>query len=279
MRCGEENFKAGDGLKLFMRWWLPEAAPRAFVAITHGYTEHSGRYARVAEYLTESGYAVYAFDLRGHGMSEGRRAVVNSFGEYIDDLSCFVGLVKARALGKPFFLLGHSVGGIVAALFVITRRFDGSGLLLSAPFFIQHRNIPSLMVAFNRIVSCFLPWLPVIKRPPSSLISSDPKVVERYEKDPLVYLGSVCSRQGAEISKAANSVLARLERISLPLLILHGTADGLADIEGSRRVYARAGSADKTLKVYEGFYHEVLNEPGRERVLKDMAGWLQEHVP
>src|SRR3989338_2702184 len=120
-------FNAGDGLKLYEQAWLPDKEEKAAVVVVHGYAEHSGRYGRVAGYLNQAGYAVYAFDLRGHGRSEGRRAYAESFDEYLDDVGIFLGRVKSEEAKKPVFLLGHSLGGTIAALFAITRRPDIKG--------------------------------------------------------------------------------------------------------------------------------------------------------
>lgn len=278
MQHGKGKFETAEGLILFEQWWRPDTEPKAVVVIVHGFTEHSSRYAHVAEYLTQNNYAVYAFDLRGHGKSKGTRAYVRSFDEYVADLKCFLGRVKKYEPEKDVFLLGHSIGAAICALSAITRQVDVRGLILSGPFIKVPANISPITVTINQIVSRIFPKLPIVKRPDDKFISSDPEVVVRYKNDPLVYHGGVFSKQAAEIKRAMDLIQAGMESISLPLLILHGTTDSFADVEGSKQLYARAKSSDKTLKLYEGFYHEVFNEPGKERVLGDVVAWLNAHT-
>lgn len=259
------------------RWWRPEGEPRAVVLIVHGWAEHSGRYDRSAEYLTRRGYAVYAFDLRGHGRSEGERALVRSFDEYLVDVEDSLSRARAGEPGKRIFLLGHSLGGAIAALFAITRKPDVAGLVLSGPYIKLTGDVSPLRLKLALIFGTILPSLPVSKKVKSSLLSRDPEVAEQYDKDPLVYHGMMKAREAREIIRAVERIHAGMELVTSPLLILHGSNDRIADIEGSRELYLRAGSVDKTLKIYEGFYHEVLNEPGKERVLADIVAWLDAH--
>jgi acylglycerol lipase len=277
VRHNQGNFKAADGLSLFEQWWRPETGPKAAVAIVHGLAEHSSRYAHVAEHLARGGYAVDTFDLRGHGRSEGRRAFIRSFDEFLADLDLFLARVRSRHRRTPVFLLGHSMGGGITPLFVITRKPDISGLILSAGALKISDDISPLLIRMSGIVGRILPKLPTIKLD-SSAISRDPEVVKHYDNDPLNYRGGTPARTGAEIVRATRRIQAQMEAITLPLLILHGTADRLTDIEGSKQLYARAASSDKTLKLYDGLYHEILNEPEKARVLEDIVQWLDAHL-
>ena len=273
----EGSFESTDGLRLFEQWWQPEAAPKAAVVIVHGFAEHSTRYTHVAEHLSSHGYAVATFDLRGHGRSEGRRAFIRSFDEFLADLDLFLARVCERYKGIPVFLLGHSMGGGITPLFVITRKPDINGLVLSAGALKISSDISPLLIRISGIVGRILPKLPTIKLD-SSAISRDPEVVKSYDSDPLNYRGGTPARVGAEIVRATRRIQAQMEAITLPLLILHGTADRLTDVEGSKQLYARAGSKDKTLKLYEGLYHEILNEPEKGQVLDDVVQWLDAHL-
>ena len=266
------RFKTADDLNLFEQWWRPEEKPKATVIIVHGYAEHSTRYTHVAEHLVNNGYAIETFDLRGHGQSEGKRAFVRSFDEYLGDLEQFLERVRQRRKAKNTFLLGHSMGGAIVTLFAITRKPDIKGLILSGPALKISDDISPLLVRLSSIIGTFLPRLPTIKLD-SSGISRDPEVVRRYDNDPLVYRGGIPARTGAEITGATKVIQAQMESISLPLLILHGADDRLADPEGSKSLYQRAQSKDKNLKLYEGFYHEVMNEPEKEMVLGDIVEW------
>lgn len=278
MRHNEDIFITFDGLRLFEQWWLPEDKPKAVVIIVHGYGEHSGRYGHAAEYLTQNGYCVYAFDLRGHGRSEGKRAFVWSFGEYLIDLENFLSRIRKAEGRKPVFILGHSLGGTIATLFAITRKPDINGLILSGPFLKFTGDISPLLQNLALLLGPFFPKMPLFKRLNVYLISRDPEVVARYESDPLIYHGRTYVREAAEIIRAIKQIQAQMGTVSLPLIILHGTSDRLSEVEGSRQLYSRASSTDKTLKLYEGLYHEVLNEPQKMRVLADIVAWLDRHM-
>ena len=275
MQHSEGIFKAVDGLNLFERQQRPDGSVKAAVVIIHGYGEHSGRYDYVAEYLVCHGYAVYMFDLRGHGKSEGARAFVRSFESYLSDLTRFLDRVNEREGGKPVFLLGHSMGGTIVTLLAITQNLRVRGLILSGALLKASEKISAPLHLFISIAGTIFPAFPVFKEINSNKVSSDPRVAKRYDDDPLVYHGKLLAREAREINRAIERIQRQMEAISLPLLILHGTGDRLVDIEGSKQLYARAGSPDKTIKLYEGFYHEILNEPGKDRVLSDVVAWLQ----
>ena len=184
-------------MKLFEHTWLPREEARAVVVIVHGYAEHGGRYGHVGEFLARRGYAVYAFDLRGHGRSEGERAFVNSFDEYLDDAGSFLETVRGRNPGRPLFLLGHSLGGAIATLFTIERKPDIRGLVLSGPLIKFSSGISPVHKALALLVGSIFPRLPAAKRLDSRFISRDPRVVDQYERDPLVYRGWTLAREGA----------------------------------------------------------------------------------
>jgi len=277
MQHGESTFNGLGGLKLYYQWWLPETTPKAVLLLVHGYAEHSGRYTHLAEHFTRLGYAIYACDLRGHGRSEGPQAYINRFFDYIHDLRAFLNLVKEREPGRKIFLLGHSMGAVVASLFAVECQSELAGLLLSGAGILIGGNVNPLMVRLSALIAALFPKLGVTKID-SALISRDPDVVARYDSDPLVYRGKVHARTGYEMLKAGQQVLQNAHRITLPILIMHGTADKLADPEGSKLLYEKVGSSDKTLKLYEGFYHEVFNDPEKERVFADMAAWLDKRA-
>lgn len=272
------KFETTDGLQLFEQWWRPESEPKAVVLIVHGYAEHSNRYIHVAEHLSRHGYAVDTFDLRGHGRSEGARAFVRSFDEYLADLDLFLTRTRERHTGKPVFLLGHSMGGTITSLFAITRQPDDiQGLLLSGALLKMSADVSPILLSISAIVGRILPKLPTVKLD-SSAISRDPEVVERYDNDPLVYRKGTLARTGAEMYLATKRIQAQMETITVPFIILQGSADRLVDVKGSKQLYARANCKDKTLKLYEGFYHEIMNEPEKEQVLADIVQWLNTHL-
>ncbi len=269
-----------NGLALATRRWSPRGRPRAAVVIVHGIGEHSGRYAHVAAHLMLHDYAVYSFDLRGHGRSEGEpRAYVESFDEYLDDLDRFLAHVRSETDTLPLFLLGHSLGGGIAAYYVIERGADGlAGLILSSAALKIPADLSPLLQKAAGVLSRYVPKLPLTKIDTSDL-SRDPAVVRAYEQDPLVYTGGVRPRVGAELLRTAEHIQAHTDAFTLPLYLFHGTADKITDPDGSRFVYEHAPSNDKTLNVYEGFYHETMNEPERDRVLDDLVAWLDARTP
>ncbi len=260
-------FDARDGFRLFERWWLPKDASKATVVIVHGYAEHSERYVHVAQYLTGQGYGVYTFDLRYHGRSGTPKAYVRSFDDYLSDLDVFLERTRAREPGKPMFLLGHSLGGAIVTLFTITRKPDLKGIILSSPALMISDEVSPFLIKISGFIGRILPKLPAVKLA-CTAISRDPEVVRCYDADPLVYRGGTPARTGAELVRAIKIIQARMEEITLPVLIIHGTEDRLAKIEGSRQLYDRVNASDKTLKIYEGLYHETMNEPEEEQVAR-----------
>jgi alpha-beta hydrolase superfamily lysophospholipase len=271
------NFTSFDGLKLYDQWWRPQSEPRASVVILHGICEHSGRYNDVAEFLTAQGYAVDTFDLRGHGKSEGIKVYVESFDNYLKDLDVFLDRVRLRLPNKPVFLLGHSMGGGICSMYCITRQPDIRGVILSAPSVKISEEISPFLQKISSVMSKLFPKLPVVKLETAAL-SRDPEVLKRRDNDPLVYQGKILARTGAEILQATRLIQAQMERISRPLLILHGTEDRFADVEGSKMLYDGVKERDKTLKFYDGLFHEIMNEPEKEQVLHDIVTWINDHT-
>lgn len=266
-------FEARDGLQLFGQAWEPVDGTDAVVIIVHGYGEHSGRYVHIARRLALQNFIVETFDLRGHGRSEGDRAFISSFDQYTRDVHAFTKRVREKHPDLPLFLLGHSLGGLIAATYILDFQPRIGGLILSSPALKISEDLSQLLQKMSGVIGKILPKLPTLKLD-ASLISRDPKVVEAYENDPLVYHKGTLAKTGAEIIRATQKIQAKMEMLRLPMLIFHGTADGLTDPEGSKQLYLRAKSPDKILKLYEGFYHETMNEPEKEQVLSAILEWL-----
>jgi len=278
MVTGSGFFDSTGGRHIFEQWWRPDnAQPRGVVAICHGFAEHGGRYAEVAQYFADRGYVTEALDLRGHGRSDGVRVHVRSFNEYLNDLDRFLTNVRLRNPGLPVVLLGHSMGGGIAALYVIARQPDLAGVVLSGPAvgsdFVKLSGARRLMLKAMAVA-------PRLRLPslPATAVSRDPEVVRRYEEDPLVFRGGSTIAHAMAGVRAITRASRDMEQFSLPLLIVHGTADSLVPVAGSEELYRRAQSSDKALKLYEGLYHEVLNEPERLEVLGDIVSWLDERL-
>jgi alpha-beta hydrolase superfamily lysophospholipase len=267
-----------DGLSLHAQWRRPEAAsPRAAVVLVHGYAEHCGRYGGVARALADAGALVYAYDQRGFGRSGGRRAYVDTFDQYLDDLAHVLSFVRARTPDVPLFLFGHSMGGLVALKYVLDRSPTVAGLMLSAPALEINPDLAPLLRRLAHLLGRLAPTLPTVRSPEGAL-SRDPAVVEAAQTDPLNYHGRIPARTGAELLRAGADVRGRLDTLTRPFLVLHGTADPLAEPKWSRRLYARAAAPDKTLRLYEGSYHEPFHDYDRAEVLADLSAWLRERA-
>jgi acylglycerol lipase len=272
----EVTFVGVRGLKIHVRTWLPAGPPRGVVIIAHGFAEHGGRYARVAERLVAEGVAVRAADHRGHGLSEGKRTSVVRFDDYVDDLTTVINNARERWPSVPVILLGHSMGGLIALGLAVRPTPPIDGLVLSAPAACRP-NASKLTVTVGRVLSLVAPNAGVL-RLPLNRISRDPSVVDAYNNDPLVFRTPIRARLGAEMLTMMDRVDAGLPAVRTPLLVMQGTADGLVDPGCGPHVYERAGSPDKTLKMYDGFWHEIFNEPEHEHVLDDLAGWIRTRV-
>lgn len=274
----EGQLEGVDGTPLHTRTW-PSASPRAVALVVHGLFEHAGRYGHVAEALRGAGLTVTAYDQRGHGRSGGPRGLVPSVELLLDDLALVVAHVRARHNGLPLVLLGHSLGGMVAALWAAERGVLGSlaALVLSAPY-LGRRAVPGPAVHAARALGRLAPRLPTLAVDPAD-VSRDPAVVAAYRADPLVYSGRIPAATGAMMLSGAHRVRAAASALPGPLLLLQGGADRLTSPEAARHFYENAGAEDKTLEFYGSFFHEVFNEPARAHVLADLVRWLDARLP
>jgi alpha-beta hydrolase superfamily lysophospholipase len=275
MQHTEGTFRAFDGETIFHRSWAPDGEARADVLLVHGLGEHSGRYAHVARALVDAGYAVHALDHRGHGRSTGRRTYVKRYDELLRDLHQLRGRVATP--GRPLVVLGHSMGGNVAMGYVLDHPDDIAALVLSGPALRIGDDFSPVQLTLLTTLAKVAPAL----RPQglsADAISRDPEVVRAYRADPLVHTGKISVGLGAALLGAMRSFPGRYAELRLPILILHGTDDRLADVRGSRELEAAATGADVTAHYYEGLYHEVFNEPEQERVLGDLTSWLDAHL-
>jgi alpha-beta hydrolase superfamily lysophospholipase len=245
------------------------------VVLVHGLAEHSGHYAAMAEAFTRRGYLVHTMDLRGHGRSDGPRCFIRSFEQYLDDLDVLTGRAVGRQSKKPWFLWGHSMGGLIATLWTITRQSACNGLVLSAPLLRAADDLyPHLRLLAGPLSRIFPRWRVV--RVGFGGISRDPQRVADFQADPLVFHGPFPLRTIAEILRATRVASEQRAAVRLPLLVLHGAADRLCDPAASRDLYTHAATSDKTLRVYDCLYHDVLREPEAEQVLADLIGWLDQ---
>jgi alpha-beta hydrolase superfamily lysophospholipase len=276
LQHGEGTLTGPRGSRIYYQYWLPDGDPKAVLLVVHGLGEHSGRYGNVVNHFVPRGYGVYALDHYGHGKSEGQREYVERFGDYTQPLKIFFDKVQGWQPGKRIFLVGHSLGGLISADYLLEHQAGLSGAVLSGPA-VKAPSLSPVLLVIGRLMSALLPTMGVLALD-SSAISRDPQVVRAYLNDPLVFTGKTTARLGAETIDAMRRVQAGASTLALPLLILQGSADRLVDPSGAELLYRAAGSADKTLKVYPGLYHEIYNEPEREQVLHDVETWLEAHL-
>lgn len=270
----QETITTKSGLKLFLQRWLPSEEARAVVAFVHGVNEHGGRYARLACELNSHRIAVHAIDLRGFGRSDGERGLVLHFNEFMDDVEHLLTSTVKEHPGKPLFLMGHSMGGEITTWFVIERQPKIDGLILSAPSLLLGGKIFPILRHVVRFFSGAFPRAR-LKRMGTRFMSRDPKVIAEFKSDPHVFHGKFAFRTGAELLRIMHEMRGRYQEVRSPLLIMHGTGDLVTDPTGSRELYARAASTDKTLHLYPGLYHDLVNEPEREQVIGDLIAWIE----
>jgi acylglycerol lipase len=261
-----------DATRLFWQAWHPDAPAAGAVVLVHGAAEHGGRYAYVAQQLVSEGYAVYALDHRGHGRSNGPRALISRFDHLVEDLGLFVTRVRGEHGGRAPFLVGHSLGGAVALRYAIGHGGDLAGLAVSGPA-VATEAVPLAVKAATSVMSVVAPRLPVLKIE-ADAISRDAEVVDAYQRDPLNFNGRLPARTLAEIVRCMAWLPRRVSALRTPLLLMHGSDDRLCPPDGSRMVHTLAAASDKTLKIYDGLYHEVFNEPERAHVVGDLVEWI-----
>lgn len=275
MKHSESSFEGVKKTRIFFQSWLPDSAPKASVVIAHGLGEHGGRYAEVAAQLVGIGCAVHAIDHRGHGKSDGQRAYVDKFANAVADMDTLVEMAKRQQPGKPLFLLGHSMGGALSLSYAIKHGKKLTGLILSGPA-VKLDGAPAYLPPVAKFLSTVWPTLGMFAVAPE-LVSRDTDEVAKYANDPLNAHAKVPVRTLAEIVRFVEMVPALLPVLSVPTLLLHGSDDKLAGVAGSQMIHDRISSTDKTLKVYDGLYHEIFNEfpADRARVFKDLTDWLR----
>jgi alpha-beta hydrolase superfamily lysophospholipase len=270
----EKSFAGVGGTKIVYDVWEPESEPEGLLVVAHGLGEHKGRYHHVARRLTSLGLRVVVPDHKGHGLSGGKRLITRSMADFSADLDT---LRKATLVdGRPTYLLGHSMGGCIALDYALDHQDLLAGLVLSGAA-VKAQEPPALQ-SVAKVVGRLVPGLPT-QALDASYVSKDPVVVKAYVEDPLVWHGKVPAGIAGAMFTTMASFRTRLPGLRIPLLVMTGSEDKLVDPDGSRIVDELAGSSDKTLTVYDGLYHEIFNEPEQDRVLDDLANWLQAHLP
>jgi acylglycerol lipase len=272
----EERIDGAGSLKIFVRSWRPDGKPRGVVAICHGVNSHSGYYLWVGEQLAASGLAVYALDLHGRGKSDGERFYLEKLGDYLDDVDALVKLAKSREPGLPVYLLGHSAGGVISCVYTLEHQPELAGLICES--FAFQVAAPDFAVAVVKGLSHLAPHAHVLHLKFEDF-SRDPEAVEAMNADPLIAHETQPTKTVAELARADDRLEREFPLITLPVLILHGTADKVTRPGGSQLFYDTAGSTDKTLKLYEGHAHDLLNDIDKEVVMADIKSWIDARLP
>jgi len=277
MRQEQSQFTTHDGTELYTQCWLPDTAPRANLVVVHGIGEHSGRYANFAAWFVPQGFAVYSFDLRGHGKSPGVRGHAAHWSDIRKDVNAFLNHLRRHEANAPLFLIGHSMGGLIVLDYALRDDVTAlKGVVASGPALGAAEKLSTIQRIMLKTLNPILPQIQINNGLNVNDLSRDPEVIRLYREDPLVHphitprLADGMFKTGTDCQVHANEWPA-----DLPLLIVHGGADAICPPQASARFFANVAARNKTHREYESYMHEVFNEIGREAVLKDVQDWLE----
>jgi acylglycerol lipase len=273
----EGYLKGAREINIYYQHWSPEDEPKAILLVVHGLAEHSGRYMNVVNHFVPAGYAVYGIDHIGHGKSDGERVYVDRFQDYVNTVKNYFDMIRNWHPDIPIIMIGHSMGGLIGAAYLLEHQQELCGAVLSGPGVKVPDNISKAVIFAGKVLSVVMPKTGIIQLEADG-VSSDPAVVDAYVNDPLVFTGKITARLGAEMIKTMQYVTEKASEISLPIMIVQGSADRLIDPSGAQLLYDLVGSVDKTIQIYDGFYHEVFNEPEHKQVLNDVQKWIEAHL-
>jgi acylglycerol lipase len=271
----EEFIESADDHRLFVRSWRPLPEARATLAIVHGFNSHSAYYERFAGIVARAGIAAFAADLRGRGRSSGTRYFVRLFAEYVKDIEALVSIIRARAPDLPLFLFGHGAGGLAACLYAVANQRVLAGLICES--LALEMPAPAAGARLLRALALIAPGLPVL-RLRSGQFSRDEKIVDRMNADPLIQHERQPAQTLVELARVSSGLRASLKEIALPLLILHGSADSVTLPSGSEYLHENASSRDKTLQIFEGYHHDLINDRGHEQVIQRINDWISDRL-
>lgn len=274
MQHMEGTFPGVHHADIYYQAWLPDGEMKAVLLLVHGLGEHSGRYTNHVNYFVPRGYAIYALDHLGHGKSAGGREVIDDFSDFTHTLAIFHRMVKEWQPDKPIFILGHSMGGLITCTYLLEHQAEFQGAILSAPALKSGDDVSAATIVIGKVAAKIMPKVGVLALDESG-ISRDPAVVDAYRSDPLVYHGKIPARLAAEMLATMQQVTAQMDKITLPFIVVQGSGDKIVDPAGAQMLYDRAASRNKTLKMYDGLYHEIHNEPERNVMFDDVAAWLE----
>lgn len=274
MKHFEQTWILKDGMDIYSQGWEPESEPRGVVCLVHGLGEHSGRYEHVASHLNKAGYALMSADLRGHGKSAGIRGHIPSTKLYLDHIDRLLNEAGNRYPGKPKFLYGHSLGGILVLFYALKRKPQLNGVIATSPGLRTALESQKLKISLSKTLGSLIPTACLPSGLDVEAISRDGAVVQKYRNDPLVH-DQVSFGMAKCTLDVIPWVFEHAREFNLPLLIMHGTADEIAYSRGSEE-FASQVLGDSTLKLWEGLYHETHNEPEKDQVLDFLVAWLDQ---
>jgi acylglycerol lipase len=272
----ESSFEGVGGLKIATRSWQPDGSPRAVMILVHGFNAHSGYMEWPGEQFASKGLATHALDLRGRGKSEGERFYVEQLSDYLGDVDKLVNIARSENPGLPIYVLGHSAGGVIATSYVFEHQSEVAGLICES--FAYDVGLPHLVQLALEGVAKLAPHVHVFSLNNADF-SRDPAAVARMNTDPLIAKESQPAETARVLLLAADALTEHFPQFTVPVLIIHGTADEATRYAGSQKFYDTAGSTDKTLKLYEGRYHDLLNDIGKEEVMADIQQWIDARIP
>jgi alpha-beta hydrolase superfamily lysophospholipase len=275
----EANLKSKDGIEFFVRGWEPEIKSKAIVALVHGLGEHTGRYEHIAQAMTDAGYTLVGFDLRGHGKSGGVRGHFPSLDAVMQDIKDFFAFLTTRYPELPQFLYGHSLGGLLVLTYVLKNKPKLKGVIATGAGLRSPIHQQKMKILMAKVLGSLAPSAQIASGLETAAISHDPKIVDAYLHDPLVH-NRISLGFGKTGLNATDYVWSHAEEFSVPLLIMHGSADRITYSHGSADFsrLAAKNNTDITLKLWEGMYHEVHNEPEKKQVIQFMIDWLDRHL-
>lgn len=270
----ERSFDGVNGVRIVYDVWTPDTEPRGAVVLSHGLGEHARRYDHVAQRFGEAGLVTYALDHRGHGRSGGKRVMVRNMAEYTGDFGSLVDAATAENPGLTRIVLGHSMGGGIVFAYGVDHPDDYDLMVLSGPAVAAQTGVNPIKILLGKAVGSLLPNLP-IEDLDDTAVTRDPEMLAAYRNDPLVHHGKIPAGIAKALLLVGDTMPHRARALTAPLLVVHGAEDRLVPASGSERLVECAGSKDVHLKVYPELYHEVFNEPERQRVLDDVTTWIE----
>jgi alpha-beta hydrolase superfamily lysophospholipase len=271
----EWKWKSRDGLEMYARGWKPDA-PKAVVALVHGLGEHVNRYHHVGEALTEAGYALQGFDLRGHGQSAGQRGHTPTYDSLLNDVTDFIAETQKRYLGLPVFLYGHSMGGNQVINYALRSPQGLKGVIATGPWLKLAFAPPAVQMGVAKLINSLAPAFSLNSTLDQSFLSRDPEVVRKYATDPLVH-AKISVRLYNGIYGSGLWALEHAAELKIPMLLMHGSGDRITSEPASQEFAQKAGEL-VTLRIWDGFYHEIHNEPEKAEVIQAIIDWMNQQM-